>query len=105
MGTRADSQVFRSDRPVEHSNQWQAQDNRLIIANMVIPVRKFLVSGKRYKTEAEEKEEGCDNRVSQTGVFDLDIRICNRLFIDVCTSCAAKTGLKSRTVEKGINAV
>jgi hypothetical protein len=24
-------------------------------------------------------------RAAQTGVFDLDIRICNGLFIDVCT--------------------
>jgi hypothetical protein len=42
---------------------------------------------------------------AQTGVFDLDIRISNRLFMAVCTSCAAETGLKSRNVEKRINAV
>jgi hypothetical protein len=46
-----------------------------------------------------------DNRAAQTGVFDLDIPIFNRLFIDVCTSCGAETGLKSRNVEKRINAV
>jgi hypothetical protein len=44
-------------------------------------------------------------RAAQTGVFDLDIRISNRPFIDVCKSFAAETGLKSRNVEKGINAV
>jgi hypothetical protein len=45
------------------------------------------------------------SRAAQMGVFDLDIRISNRLFIDVCTSCAAETGLNSRNVEKRINAV
>jgi hypothetical protein len=44
-------------------------------------------------------------RAAQTGVFDLDIRISNRPFIDVCKSFAAETGLKSRNVEKRINAV
>jgi hypothetical protein len=44
-------------------------------------------------------------RAAQTGVFDLDIRISNRRFIDVCKSFAAETGLKSRKVEKRINAV
>jgi hypothetical protein len=44
-------------------------------------------------------------RAAQTGVFDLDIRISDRLFIDVCKSFAAETGLKSRNVEKRINAV
>jgi hypothetical protein len=42
-------------------------------------------------------------RAAQTGVFDLDIRISNGLFIDVCASCVAETGLKSRNVEKKIN--
>jgi hypothetical protein len=46
-----------------------------------------------------------DIRAAQTGVFDLDIRISNRPFIDVCKSFAAETGLKSRNVEKRINAV
>jgi hypothetical protein len=45
------------------------------------------------------------NRAAQTGVFDLDIRISNRPFIDVCKSIAAETGLKSRNFEKRINAV
>jgi hypothetical protein len=45
------------------------------------------------------------NRAAQTGVFDLDIRIFNRPFIDVCKAFAAETGLKSRNVEKRINAV
>jgi hypothetical protein len=44
-------------------------------------------------------------RAAQTGVFNLDIRISNRPFIDVCKSFAAETGLKSRKVEKRINAV
>jgi hypothetical protein len=44
-------------------------------------------------------------RAVQTGVFDLDIRIANQPFIDVCKSFAAETGLKSRNVEKGINPV
>jgi hypothetical protein len=44
-------------------------------------------------------------RAAQTGVFDLDIRISNRPFIDVCKSFGAETGLKSRKVEKRINAV
>jgi hypothetical protein len=43
------------------------------------------------------------NRAAQIGVFDLDIRISNRPSIDVCKSFAAKTGLKSRNVEKRIN--
>jgi hypothetical protein len=45
------------------------------------------------------------NRAAQTGVFHLDIRISNRLFIAVCAAVAAETGLKSRNVEKIINAV
>jgi hypothetical protein len=44
-------------------------------------------------------------RAAQTGVFDLDIRISNRPFIDVCKSFAAETSLKSKNVEKRINAV
>jgi hypothetical protein len=44
------------------------------------------------------------NRAAQTGVFDLDIRIANRPSIDICKSFAAETGLKSRNVEKRINA-
>jgi hypothetical protein len=47
----------------------------------------------------------CIIRAAQTGVFDLDIRISNPPFIDVCNSVAAETGLKSRNVEKRINAV
>jgi hypothetical protein len=45
-------------------------------------------------------------RAAQTGVFDLDtcIRISNRPFIAVFKSFAAETGLKSRNVEKRINA-
>jgi hypothetical protein len=43
-------------------------------------------------------------RAAHTGVFDLDIRISNRPFIDVCKSFAAETGLESRNVEKRINA-
>jgi hypothetical protein len=46
-----------------------------------------------------------ENRGAQTGVFHLDIRISNWLFIDVCAAFAAETGLKSRNVEKRINAV
>jgi hypothetical protein len=48
---------------------------------------------------------GWSGRAAQTGDFDLDIRISNRLFIDVYMSCAAETGLKFRNVEKGITAV
>jgi hypothetical protein len=48
---------------------------------------------------------GYCNRAAQTGVFDRDIRISNRPFIDVCRSFAFETGLKSRNVEKRINAV
>jgi hypothetical protein len=44
-------------------------------------------------------------RAAQTGVFDWDIRISNRPFDDVCKSLAAESGLKSRNVEKRINAV
>jgi hypothetical protein len=43
------------------------------------------------------------SRAAQTGVFDLDIRISNGLFIDEDASCVAETGLKSRNVEKKIN--
>jgi hypothetical protein len=39
------------------------------------------------------------------GVFHLDIRISNWLFIDVCAAFAAETGRKSRNVEKRINAI
>jgi hypothetical protein len=38
-------------------------------------------------------------RAAQTGVFDLDIRISHRPFIDVCKSFASETGLKSRNSE------
>jgi hypothetical protein len=58
------------------------------------------------KIEATEKVQAqVANRAAQTGVFDLDIRISNRPFIDVCKSFAAETGLKSKNVEKRINAV
>jgi hypothetical protein len=43
-------------------------------------------------------------RAAQTGVFDLDIRISYLVFTDVCTPCAAETGLKCRNVGKRINA-
>jgi hypothetical protein len=45
------------------------------------------------------------NRAAQTGVFDLDIRISNRPFIDISKSFAAETGFQFRNVEKRINAV
>jgi hypothetical protein len=45
------------------------------------------------------------NRGAQTTVFELDIRISNPPYIDVCQSLASETGLKSRNVEKRINAV
>jgi hypothetical protein len=45
------------------------------------------------------------NRAAQTGVFELDIRNSNWLFIDVCKTFAAETGLKRRNVETKINAV
>jgi methylase of polypeptide subunit release factors len=45
------------------------------------------------------------NRGAQTAVFELDIRISNPPYIDVCQSLASETGLKSRNVEKRINAV
>jgi hypothetical protein len=47
----------------------------------------------------------CANRGAQTAVFELDIRISNQPYIDVCQSLASETGLKSRNVEKGVNAV
>jgi hypothetical protein len=40
---------------------------------------------------------------TQTAVFELDIRISNPPYIDVCQSLAS--GRKSRNVEKRINAV
>jgi hypothetical protein len=46
-----------------------------------------------------------ENRGAQTGVFELDIRISNSPYIDVCQSLASEIGLKSRNVEKRINAV
>jgi hypothetical protein len=49
-------------------------------------------------------DKNIPNRAAQTGVFDLNIRISNRPSIDVCKSFAAETGLKSRNVEKRINA-
>jgi hypothetical protein len=52
-----------------------------------------------------ERHHAILSRAAQTGVFDLDIRISNWPFIDVCQSFAAETGLKSRNVEKRINAV
>jgi hypothetical protein len=45
------------------------------------------------------------SRGAQTAVFKLDIRISNPLYIDVCQSLASGAGLKSRNVEKRINAV
>jgi hypothetical protein len=45
------------------------------------------------------------SRAAEPGVFDLDIRISNWSFIDACKSFEAETGLKSRNVEKRINAV
>jgi hypothetical protein len=53
---------------------------------------------------SEESAIDIPIRAAQTGVFDLDIRISNRPFIDVCKSFAAETGLESRNVEKRINA-
>jgi hypothetical protein len=44
-------------------------------------------------------------RAAQTGVFDVDIRISNRPFIDICKSFAAQPSLKYRNVEKRINAL
>jgi hypothetical protein len=44
-------------------------------------------------------------RGAQTAVFELDIRISNPPYIDVCQSLASETGLKSRNVEKRINDV
>jgi hypothetical protein len=44
-------------------------------------------------------------RAAQMGVFDLDIRISNWPFIDVGKAFAAETGLKSKNVEKRINAL
>jgi hypothetical protein len=45
------------------------------------------------------------NRGAQTAVFELNIRISNPPYIDVCQSLASEAGLKSRNVEKRINAV
>jgi hypothetical protein len=45
------------------------------------------------------------NRGAQTGVFELDIRILNPPYIDVCKALIAETGLEVRNVEKRINAV
>jgi hypothetical protein len=45
------------------------------------------------------------HRGAQTAVFELDIRIFNLPYIDVCQSLASETGLKSINVEKRINAV
>jgi hypothetical protein len=39
-------------------------------------------------------------RAAQTGVFDLEIRISNRPFIDISKSFVAQTGLKYRNAEK-----
>jgi hypothetical protein len=44
-------------------------------------------------------------RGAQTGTFEQDIRIYNQPYINVCRSGPAETGLKSRNVEKRINAV
>jgi hypothetical protein len=44
-------------------------------------------------------------RGAQTGVFELDIRILNPAYIDVCKALVAETSLKVRNVEKRINAV
>jgi hypothetical protein len=45
------------------------------------------------------------NRGAQTAVFELDIRISNPPYIDVCQSLASEAGHKSRNGEKRINAV
>jgi hypothetical protein len=44
-------------------------------------------------------------RGAQTAVFELDIRISNPPYIDVCQPLASEAGLKSRNVEKRINPV
>jgi hypothetical protein len=68
-----------------------------------------LKEGVVMEEEEEEKERrvgrGALYRGAQTAVFELDIRISNSLYIDVCQSLASETGLKSRNVEKRINAV
>jgi hypothetical protein len=56
----------------------------------------------------ELKSESCaveEHRGAQTAIFELDIRISNPPYIDVCQSLASETGLKSRNVEKRENAV
>jgi hypothetical protein len=62
-------------------------------------------SEERQHPAKRKKGNSGNIRAAQTGVFDLDIRISNRPFIDICKSFAAQTGLKYRNVEKGINAV
>jgi hypothetical protein len=72
------------------------KDRKVLAFSLVDNQRSFLSTPTNPKPA---------NRAAQTGVFDLDIRISNRPFIDVCKSFAAETGLQSRNVEKRINAV
>jgi hypothetical protein len=45
------------------------------------------------------------NRAAQKGVFHLEIQIADPLFIDVCATFVAETGLNSGNIENRINAV
>jgi hypothetical protein len=61
--------------------------------------------GKSKRTGAAARKGRRAIRGAQTAVFELDIRISNPPYIDVCQSLAYEAGLKSRKVEKRINAV
>jgi hypothetical protein len=60
--------------------------------------------GRAYRIFLAPNKRGCIGG-AQTAVFELDIRISNLLYIDVCQSLASETGRNSRNVEKRINAV
>jgi hypothetical protein len=70
----------------------------------ILPLPFIAVCTRRDGGEGQ-LEHSERNRAAQTGIFDLDIRISDRLFIDVCKPFASETGLRSRNVEKRINAV
>jgi hypothetical protein len=80
----------------------RGRHNCPVFAHCIVHRRALKPQMRDQKTEVAAST---DSRAAQTGVFDLDIRISYLLFIDVCTSCAAETGLKSRNVEKRIKAV
>jgi hypothetical protein len=96
-------QLMRKAKQQQQPATSAARVARATHSEILAPARD---AGNRViRRETRSRTRGRLNRAAQPGVFDFDIRISNRPFIDVCESFAAETGLKSRNVEKRINAV